>query len=148
MSTLERAIGIAAKEHEGQFDKGGAPYILHPLHVMLNFSTTEERITAVLHDVVEDSRGRITLENLRSEGFSESIIEAIDAVTIRLGETYKSFVLRAASNPIGRKVKLADLQHNCDLSRIPNPTASDYERSKKYSLAIETILNIEDKTNI
>ena len=146
MSTLERAIVIAAKAHEGQFDKGGAPYILHPLHVMLNFSTNEERITAVLHDVVEDSR--ITLENLRSEGFSESIIEAIDAVTIRLGEAYESFVQRAASNPIGRKVKLADLQHNCDLSRIPNPTASDYERSKKYSLAIETILNIEDKTNI
>ena len=146
MSTLERAIVIAVKEHEGKFDKGGAPYILHPLHVMLNLSTNEERITAVLHDVVED--GGITLENLRSEGFSESIIEAVDAVTIRSGETYESFVLRAASNPIGRKVKLADLQHNCDLSRIPNPTASDYERSKKYSRAIETILNIEDKTNI
>ena len=137
MSTLERAIAIAAKAHEGQLDKAGAPYILHPLKMMLNLSTNEERITAVLHDVVEDCG--ITLENLRSEGFSENIIKAIDAVTRRADESYEEFVLRASLNPIGRQVKLADLQNNCDISRIANPTANDYDRIAKYCRAIETI---------
>lgn len=137
MSTLERAIAIAAKAHEGQLDKAGAPYILHPLKMMLNLSTNEERITAVLHDVVEDCG--ITLENLRSEGFSENIIKAIDAVTRRADESYEEFVLRASLNPIGRQVKLADLQNNCDISRIANLTANDYDRIAKYCRAIETI---------
>lgn len=141
MSTLERAIAIAAKAHEGQVDKAGAPYILHPLQMMLNLSTMEERITAVLHDVVEDCG--VLLEDLRKEGFSESVIEAIDSVTRRPDETYEAFVLRAASNPLGRRVKLADLENNSDLSRIANPTARDYERIEKYSRAIETIRTLD-----
>lgn len=137
MSTLERAIAIAANAHEGQVDKAGAPYVLHPLRMMLRLTTTDERITAVLHDVVEDCG--VTLETLRAEGFSERVIEAIDSVTRRPDESYDDFVLRAATNPIGRRVKLVDLQDNSDLSRIANPTIHDYERVEKYSRAIRTL---------
>jgi len=145
MSTLERAIGIAAKEHAGQTDKAGAPYILHPLRMMLRLSTADERITAVLHDVVEDCG--VSFDALRAEGFSEIVIQAIDSVTKRDGESYESYVLRAASHPIGRRVKLADLEDNSDLSRIANPTARDYERTEKYLRAIETIRALEESND-
>src|SRR5258708_25482609 len=124
MRTLERAIAIAAEAHSGVLDKGGAPYILHPLRMMLSLSTVEERIVAVLHDVCEDCPGW-TLDRLRAEGFSEHIITALDAVTKREGEDYEDFARRAAANPIGRNVKLADLADNCDLSRIAAPTEVD-----------------------
>ncbi|APC18590.1 GTP pyrophosphokinase [Pseudomonas frederiksbergensis] len=132
--TLERAIAIAAGAHEGQVDKGGSPYILHPLKVMLKVSTLEERIVAVLHDVVEDSG--ISLDDLRKEGFSETVLAAIESVTKLPGESYELFVERAAQNPIGRVVKLADLEENSDLSRIAQPSWEDLERIEKYRRAI------------
>jgi (p)ppGpp synthase/HD superfamily hydrolase len=138
MSTLERAIAIAAKAHEGKVDKAGAPYILHPLRVMLKLETTQERIAAVLHDVVEDCDD-VSLDYLRNEGFPDEVIDAVDAVTMRTGEYYDNFVRRAAHNPIGRRVKLADLEDSCDLSRIANPTNKDFERLEKYKRAIQYI---------
>ncbi|WP_236181681.1 MULTISPECIES: HD domain-containing protein [Pseudomonas] len=132
--TLERAIAIAATAHAGQVDKGGAPYILHPLKVMLRMSSLEERIVAVLHDVVEDCG--ISLEDLRKEGFSEAVLSAIESVTKVPGESYEDFVERAAQNPIGRVVKLADLEENSDLSRIASPSWEDLERVEKYRRAI------------
>lgn len=141
MSTLERAIVIAAEAHVGQVDKAGAPYVLHPLRMMLRLSTSDEMIAAVLHDVVEDCG--LSLEMLRADGFSEQVLEAIDSVTRRAEESYEEFVLRAASNSIGRRVKLADLRDNNDLSRIKHPTARDYARVEKYRRAIETICALE-----
>lgn len=132
--TLERAIAIAAAAHAGQVDKGGAPYILHPLKVMLRMTTLEERIVAVLHDVVEDCE--ISLDDLRKEGFSEEVLSAIESVTKVPGESYEDFVERAAQNPIGRVVKLADLEENSDLSRIASPSWDDLERVEKYRRAI------------
>ncbi|MBY8959658.1 HD domain-containing protein [Pseudomonas sp. MIS38] len=132
--TLERAIAIAATAHAGQVDKGGAPYILHPLKVMLRMSTLEESIVAVLHDVVEDCA--ISLDDLRKEGFSEEVLSAIESVTKVPGESYEDFVERAAQNPIGRVVKLADLEENSDLSRIASPSWEDLERVEKYRRAI------------
>jgi (p)ppGpp synthase/HD superfamily hydrolase len=85
MSTLERAIAISAEAHAEQVDKAGAPYVLHPLRMMLGMTTLEERIVAVLHDVCEDCPGW-TFDRLRSEGFSEEILAALDAVTKRDGE--------------------------------------------------------------
>ena len=132
--TLERAIAIAAAAHAGQLDKGGAPYILHPLKVMLRMTTLEERIVAVLHDVVEDCD--ISLDDLRKEGFSEEVLTAIQSVTKVPGESYEDFVERAAQNPIGRVVKLADLEENSDLSRIASPSWEDLERIEKYRRVI------------
>ncbi|VVM72625.1 HD domain-containing protein [Pseudomonas fluorescens] len=132
--TLERAIAIAATAHAGQVDKGGAPYILHPLKVMLRMTTLEERIVAVLHDVVEDCG--VSLDDLRKEGFSEEVLMAIESVSKVPCESYEDFVDRAAQNPIGRVVKLADLEENSDLSRIASPSWEDLERVEKYRRAI------------
>ena len=130
MSVLDRAIEIAVKAHAGQVDKGGAPYILHPLRVMLRMQTEEERIVAVLHDVVEDSE--ITLDDLRSEGFAVAVIEALEALTKRPGESRIDAAQRAARIPLARIVKLADNAENSDLSRIPGLTQKDHDRLEEY----------------
>lgn len=130
MATLERAIQIAAAAHTGQTDKGGEPYILHPLRVMFRMTTEEERIVAVLHDVVEDSDW--TFAAIAAEGFPKAIVSAIEALTKRAGETRIEAAQRAAVNPIARRVKLADNAENMDLSRIPNPTANDMARLEQY----------------
>ncbi|HBL25927.1 MAG TPA: GTP pyrophosphokinase [Acidobacteria bacterium] len=138
MATLERAIAIAAEAHAGQTDKAGAAYILHPLRVMFRVFSTEERIAAVLHDVVEDTPW--TLERLREEGFSEAVVTAVDALSRRTGETYEKFVARAALHPIGRVVKRADLEDNMDLSRLPHhPTEADRARLERYRRALAVL---------
>ena len=138
MSILERAIAITAEAHAGQVDKAGAPYVLHPLRMMLSMSSIDERIVAVLHDVCEDCP-RWTFDRLRGEGFSDRIIDALQSVTKRDGEDYEEFVRRAAADPIGRRVKLADLHDNSDLSRIAVPSERDFRRVEKYRRAIDLI---------
>lgn len=128
LGTLERAIEIAAAIHAGQTDKGGAPYILHPLRVMLRVAPGAQQIVAVLHDVVEDSDGKIPFDDLAREGFSQEVID---------GESYEAFIARAALDPVGKAVKLADLAENSDLSRIDRPTQKDLERVEKYRRAME-----------
>lgn len=130
MATLERAIEIAATAHAGQVDKTGQPYILHPLRVMLRVSAPHERMAAVLHDVVEDTG--VTLEQLRSEGFPDEVISAVDALTKRPGESRLEAAHRAAADPVARAVKLADNTENMDLSRISEPTEKDYARLEEY----------------
>ena len=137
MSTLERAIVIATEAHAGQVDKAGAPYILHPLRLMLQMDKTEDRIVAVLHDVVEDSDW--TLQRLRGEGFTRDIINAIDSVTWRKHEDYEDFIQRSIQNSIGCRVKLADLRDNSDLSRISDPKEADFKRVDTYRWAIREI---------
>ncbi|MDR6879790.1 GTP pyrophosphokinase [Bacillus sp. 3255] len=134
MSTLTKAILLAAKAHDGQTDKGGNPYILHPIRLASKAVTTEESIVAVLHDVVEDSD--MTLFDLKNEGFSLNVIEALDYLTRRADETYESFILRIKRNPLATKVKLLDLEDNCDTSRMPEMTDRDKARIDKYKKAI------------
>jgi (p)ppGpp synthase/HD superfamily hydrolase len=134
MSTIERAISIAAEAHEGVVDKADQPYILHPLRVMLAVISTEERIAAVLHDVIEDTGW--TVDQLRQEGFSQIVLQALDALTKREGEEYFAYVRRAGANPVARSVKLADLADNMDLSRLPSPTDRDRARLKRYKAAV------------
>ena len=141
MSTLERAIAIAATAHAGQIDKAGAPYILHPLRVMLRVTTNAERIVAVLHDVVEDCEGW-SFDRLLGEGYAPEIIAGLKSVTKVEGEAYEDFVKRAAAHPIGRRVKMADLTDNSDLSRISAPTAKDHERIARYQKAIAYIQSL------
>ena len=130
MSTLERAICIAAEAHAGQVDKAGQPYILHPLRVMLRLETDEERIAAVLHDVVEDTS--VTLEQLEKAGFSRVVLAAVEALTKLPGEGRMAAAARAAAHRVARNVKLADNAENMDLSRIANPTAKDLARIEEY----------------
>ena len=136
--TLERAIEIAARTHAGQTDKGGAPYILHPLRVMLRVAPGAQQIVAVLHDVVEDSD--VTFEDLEREGFSAEVVKGLRAVTKVEGESYEDFVARAARDPVGKAVKLADLIENSDLSRIAEPSRKDLERVEKYGRAIAYLM--------
>lgn len=149
--SLERAIAIALAAHSGQTDKAGTPYILHPLRVMLRQRTDAARIAAVLHDVVEDGDGW-TLDRLREEGFSEPVLAAVEAVTKRADEAgddpevYLAFVARAAAHPIGRRVKRADLEDNCDLSRIPHPTERDLQRIEKYRRALDLLDRLDRET--
>ncbi len=131
MSTIEKAIEIAARAHRGQVDKAGAPYIFHPLRLMLAVTTPDEQMAAVLHDVVEDTP--ITLEDLAAEGFSPEVLAAIAALTKQAGESRLAAAQRAAQNPIARVVKLADVTDNMDLGRIAHPTAKDFARLQEYA---------------
>lgn len=133
MSTLERAIAVAAKAHEGQHDKGGTAYILHPLRVMLRVQTTEQRIVAVLHDVLEDTS--MSLADLAREGFALKILAAVLALSRRDDESYEAFVARLGGDPLARVVKLADLADNSDLSRIAIPGPEDLARLQRYQQA-------------
>ncbi len=136
---LDKAIHIAAKAHEGQRDKAGQPYILHPLRVMFTLRNENERICAVLHDVIEDTD--ISLEYLKEAGFSEEILTALEALTKRAGESYDDFIDRVVKNKIASKVKLADLTDNMDLSRLPNPSQEDHDRVEKYREAADRIFD-------
>lgn len=128
---LEAALAIAVEAHAGQRERNGRPFAGHPLRVMARCDTEEARIVAVLHDVVEDcpdwSFGR-----LRECGLPEPLLAALDCVTKRAGEDYMAFIARAASNPIARRVKLADLEDNLDVRRLPEVREKDRERINKY----------------
>jgi (p)ppGpp synthase/HD superfamily hydrolase len=132
-ATLADAIELAAKAHHGVVDKSGQPYILHPLRVMFRCESDVERTVAVLHDVVEDTD--YTLDDLREMGFSAHVISALDCVTKRQGESYEAFVNRSASDPIAVKVKIADLEDNMDVRRLPGFTEKDLQRMAKYLAA-------------
>lgn len=141
---LEKAILIATNAHQGQMDKAGEPYILHPLRVMFSRRSETERICAVLHDVIEDTD--ITLDYLRNEGFSEQVLSILDALTRRSNESYDEFISRIIHNKIACHVKLADLCDNMDLSRIENPSQNDYQRIEKYRKAADRILHVLEET--
>jgi (p)ppGpp synthase/HD superfamily hydrolase len=147
--TLEDTIKLALCAHRGQEDKAGQPYILHPLRVMLSLETEEERMVGVLHDVVEDTRdyaseGRITFDRLREWGYPDSVVEALKHVT-KLPEEegeegYRRFVERVKRNALARRVKLADLADNLDVTRLKPPLKhSDLERINRYLDAVRTL---------
>ncbi len=150
LATLEDAIAIAAQVHKGQTDKAGDPYILHPLRMMMRMPDETARIVAVLHDVVEDSRenpspDKWDFERLRSSGFSEEVIEAVDCVTDRKehGETYEKFVDRVASNSIARRVKIADLEDNMNMLRLGTVGEKQLERLARYHRSWKRLKEIE-----
>jgi (p)ppGpp synthase/HD superfamily hydrolase len=138
LSALDQAIILATRVHAGQKDKGGAPYILHPLRLMSRCASDVDRIVAVLHDIVEDGKAvGITIKGIENQ-FGATIADAVDALSRRVeeGETYSQFIERCAANPIARRVKLIDLEDNMDLTRLGRePTSDDERRLKKYAKA-------------
>lgn len=131
--TLEDAITIAAEAHRTQKDKGGLPYILHPLRVMIKQSTEATRMAAVLHDTVED--GVVTVDELRRRGCPEMVVEAVDCLTKRDGEDYMQMIERIRLNDIATAVKIADLEDNLDIKRVLNRRdlqEKDLARLNKY----------------
>lgn len=139
MNLLEKAIVMATEAHAGQIDKGGQAYILHPLAVMSRVSSTDARIVAVLHDVIEDTS--ITVEDLEKEGFPMHIREAVLTVTKREDESYQAFIERIAKNELAVEVKLADLEENMNVGRIPKVTQKDKDRFVKYKQAYDRLKN-------
>lgn len=138
MSKLDEAIKLAVDAHAGQFDKGGKPYIFHPLRIMQALRTGAEQIVGVLHDVVEDSS--FTLGDIKDR-FGGEIAEAVDAMTKREGEVYEDYLHRVAENPLARAAKLADLADNMDTSRLGRaPGETDVERLTKYRKAADLLL--------
>ena len=137
---LDRAIELAKQHHEGQTDKAGKPYIEHPLRVMSQVESEEEKIVAVLHDIVEDTD--ISLDDLRNEGFSEKVVSAVECLTKHDGENYDSYIERISFNPLAVKIKLADLEDNRDLTRLPEVTDKDLERIEKYDKALEKLTRL------
>ena len=132
---VEAADKLAEEAHRGQVDKAGKPYIAHPRAVAAMLETPEEKTVGLLHDIVEDTY--VTLEDLRKH-FPEEVVEAVGLMTHPEGMKYLDYVKRLSSNPIARKVKLADLTNNMDLSRIENPGQKDYDRiERKYKPAYE-----------
>lgn len=132
--SIEDAVALAVASHSGQTDKYNQPYILHVLGVAGRVRSLEEKTVAFLHDVVEDTD--ITCADLLERGFSERIVEAVDCLTRRKGESYDAFVLRIAPNPLARAVKLADLEDNMDVRRSSRPMKDkDAERMEKYRKA-------------
>lgn len=115
---LAHALKLAYEAHEGQVDKAGASYILHCLRVAEAMTTTEEKIVAILHDIVEDTE--ITFEWLEHEGFSEEVVTAVKAITRELEEPYNEYLRRVAQNELAYKVKLADMMDNSDVTRFKN----------------------------
>ena len=129
---LAKASEIAASAHSTQKDKGGSPYILHPVRVMMSLNTEEEKIVGVLHDVVEDSEDW-DFDRLRKQGFAEDIISALKSVTKQSdAENYEAFIERAGRNQIGRNVKIADIKDNLDVTRIGHLKEKDLLRINKY----------------
>lgn len=133
MSTIDMALKVAIDAHAGQTDKVGQPYILHILRVMARMQTEAEMIVAILHDVVEDSD--MTLDTLREIGFSEAIVLAITAITKQDGDIYENYLQRVKTNPLARRVKLADLEDNMDFKRGLVPSEAYYVRQEKYHKA-------------
>jgi (p)ppGpp synthase/HD superfamily hydrolase len=128
------ALDIAVEAHRGQTDKYDQPYIMHVLGVMGGCLTVEEKIVGLLHDVVEDTD--MTIDDLRTRGFTERIVTAVDLLTRRRGENYDHFVERIAPNPLARAVKLADLEDNMDVRRSNRSRKEkDAERMEKYRKA-------------
>jgi (p)ppGpp synthase/HD superfamily hydrolase len=131
---LELAIRIATKAHKGQFDKGGKPYILHPLHLMHQLMYDPVLATiAVLHDVIEDSD--TALQGLKVLGFSPRVLEALDLLTHKKGVSYSMYIAGVSTSLDAIKVKRKDLEHNSDITRLKGVTKKDLERIEKYHRA-------------
>ncbi|KAA8735105.1 bifunctional (p)ppGpp synthetase/guanosine-3',5'-bis(diphosphate) 3'-pyrophosphohydrolase [Acinetobacter qingfengensis] len=139
MNALEHAIKLAICQHQQQVDKAGQPYILHPLNVMRQVQSTDAKIVAVLHDILEDTE--ITVNDLIQMGFQAHVVTAIIALTKRSDENRFKAAQRTKLNPLACEVKLADLQHNMQLSRLKIITNKDLRRYRQYQI-IQAILNI------
>ena len=141
---LGKVLLLATNAHAGQFDKGGRPYILHPLKVMHYLKTDDEELqcVALLHDVVEDTK--TSWHDLEAIGCTERVIAAVKALTKMPGQTYDEYKQGVFANEDAMRVKLCDLRHNTDIRRLKGVTQKDVERITKYN---EFFLEIQFRLN-
>jgi (p)ppGpp synthase/HD superfamily hydrolase len=146
---LNKALVIATNAHAGQFDKGGNPYILHPLailHMLIADGADEEQqCIGVLHDVVEDCG--ITYVGLKGDGMTDRIIDGVRCMTKIPGESYDEYKEKIKSNSDTIKVKIKDLKHNTDIQRLKGVTAKDMARMERYFHLYMELINLEKQQN-
>lgn len=130
---IDLGLEWALKAYGGKTDKGGKPYILHPLRLMARLDDPTGQLVALLHDVIEDSP--ITGEDLRRAGFPEPVVAAVEVLTRRKGESYEGFIDRVRESPLARKVKLLDIEDNLNLLRLNTVTDKDLQRAAQYHRA-------------
>jgi len=140
---LEEAILISTAVHAGQTDKAGKAYILHPLHLMMQCINNKQRIVAVLHDIIED--GGVKYRNILIDmGFNDEIITALDYLTHDRRVNYFDYIRNINNNELARFVKILDLKHNSDLTRLPTVTDKDKKRATKYLKALSILYGLEE----
>lgn len=133
----KKALKVCFEAHKDQVDKSGAPYVFHPFHLAEQMKDEKTTIVALLHDVIEDTE--YTFEDLRNMGFDNEVIEALMLMTHNKDIPYMDYVAKIKHNPIAKAVKLADLQHNSDLSRLDVVDEKALKRKEKYSEAISLL---------
>lgn len=131
---INKALSFAYEAHSGQLDKSGVPYIFHPYHLAEQMDTEDEIITALLHDVVEDTK--YTFDDIRKLGVNDDVIEAVKLLTHEKNVPYFEYIKCLKDNPLARKVKLADLHHNMDSTRLEIDNEYTRKRREKYAEAI------------
>ena len=134
----KKALKLCFEAHKDQLDKSDMPYVFHPFHLAEQMTDEVTTIVALLHDVIEDTD--YTLENLRDMGFSEAALEAIALMTHAPDVPYMDYVAKIKTNPVARAVKLADLRHNSDMTRLDQVTPWDETRAEKYKKAMALLL--------
>lgn len=130
---IELALHRALKAYGGKVDKAGKPYILHPLRLVARLDDPIAQCVALLHDVIEDSP--TTADDLRNDGFPESVVSAVVVLTRRKGESYEAFIDRVRIHPLARKIKLLDIEDNMNLLRLNAVSEKDLQRVAKYHRA-------------
>ena len=135
----KKAMKLCFEAHKDQVDKSGIPYVFHPLHLAEQMKDEDTTIVALLHDVIEDTD--YTFADLEAMGFEEKIIEALKLMTHEEGVPYMDYVAKIKENPIAKAVKLADLQHNSDLTRLDVVDEKALKRKEKYTAAAEFLNN-------
>ena len=133
----KKALKLCFEAHKDQVDKSGMPYVFHPFHIAEQMETEETVTAALLHDVVEDTG--YTLDDLKNMGFPESVTNALSLLTHEDGVPYMEYVAKLKSDPIAKAVKLADLKHNSDLSRLDSIDEKARSRAAKYTEAIKLL---------
>lgn len=137
-SETKKALKLSFEAHKDQIDKSGMPYVYHPFHLAEQMSDEDTTIVALLHDVVEDTE--LTIDDLNIMGFSRAVCDAIALMTHDDAVPYMEYVLQIKNNPIARAVKLADLQHNSDLTRLDEVDEKAIQRAEKYKIAIKLLM--------
>lgn len=131
----KKALSLCFEAHKNQLDKSGMPYVFHPFHLAEQMETVETVVVALLHDIVEDTD--YTIDDLKNMGFPNTVTDAIALMTHDANTEYMDYVARIKTNPIAKAVKLADLRHNSDTTRLDDVTEKDLKRVEKYTAAIK-----------
>ncbi len=134
-ANTKKALKLCFDAHKNQVDKSGMPYVFHPFHLAEQMETEETIIVALLHDIIEDTE--YTIEDLIKEGFDKTVVDAVALMTHADGVDYMQYIAAIKQNPIAKAVKLADLRHNSNISRLDVIDEKAYERRKKYLEALE-----------